>query len=377
MDFSFNEEQEDLKGLVQKIFAGELTHERLKEVEAGDDNFDRELWTKLADAGVLGIALPEANGGGGYGFLEACLVLEQVGLTVAPVPYLASVVLGGLPIAQFGSDAQKDALLPGVASGEMILTAALAEPGGEPLQPTVRATRDGDGFTLDGVKDCVPAGMLADRVLVPASVDGGGAIVAVVDPKASGVTRERQETTNQHPEARLTLTGVKVAAGDVLGSPGQGDEILSWMVERATAALCAVAVGVCESALRMTAEYTKTREQFDRVIATFQAVGQRAADAYIDTEAIRLTAWQAIWRLAEGLPAAMEVAVAKFWAAEGGQRVVHAAQHLHGGMGVDRDYPLHRYFLWAKVLELTLGSSTPQLLKIGRILADEPVAAAI
>jgi alkylation response protein AidB-like acyl-CoA dehydrogenase len=124
----------------------------------------------------------------------------------------------------------------------------------------------------------------------------------------------------------------------------------------------------------MTAEYTKTREQFERPIATFQAVGQRAADAYIDTEAIRLTAWQAIWRLAEDLPAAAEVAVAKFWAAEGGQRVVHAAQHLHGGMGVDRDYPLFRYFLLAKQLELTLGGTTPQLLALGRILADEPVA---
>ena len=109
----------------------------------------------------------------------------------------------------------------------------------------------------------------------------------------------------------------------------------------------------------MTAEYTKTREQFDRPIATFQAVGQRAADAYIDTEGVRLTAWQAIWRLSEDLPATTEVAVAKFWAAEGGQRVVHAAQHLHGGMGVDRDYPLHRYFLWAKWLELSLGGATP------------------
>ena len=373
MDFSFNEEQEDLKGLVQKILQGELTHERLKEVEAGEDNFDRELWGKLAEAGVLGIALPEANGGGGYGFLEACLVLEQIGLTVAPIPFYASVVLAGLPVAEFGTDAQKDALLPRIASGEMIGTAALAEPGGDPLRPTVRATADGNGFTLDGVKDCVPDGMLADRVLVPAST-GDGVIVAIVDPNANGVTRERQDTTSHHPEARLTLEGVKVAGDDVLGSAAQGAEILQWMVERATAALCAIAVGVCDSAVRMTAEYTKTREQFDRVIATFQAVGQRAADAYIDTEGIRLTAWQAIWRLSEGLPATAEVAVAKFWASEGGQRVVHAAQHLHGGMGVDRDYPLHRYFLWAKVLELTLGSSTPQLLKLGKILADEPVA---
>ena len=161
---------------------------------------------------------------------------------------------------------------------------------------------------------------------------------------------------------------------DVLAVEQRLMPVALWIVQRGTAGLCALAVGICEEALRMTAEYTKTREQFDRPIATFQAVGQRAADAYIDTEAVRLTAWQAIWRLSEELPAAAEVAVAKFWTAEGGQRVVHAAQHLHGGMGVDRDYPLHRYFLWAKVIELTLGGTTSQLLKLGKILADEPVA---
>ena len=128
---------------------------------------------------------------------------------------------------------------------------------------------------------------------------------------------------------------------------------------------------MCEEALSLTAEYTKTRKQFDQPIAMFQAVGHRAADAYIDTEAIRLTSWQAAWRIGAGMPAEAEVAVAKFWAAEGGKRVVHAAQHLHGGVGVDRDYPLHRYFLYAKQLELTLGGATRQLLAIGRMLADE------
>jgi alkylation response protein AidB-like acyl-CoA dehydrogenase len=209
--------------------------------------------------------------------------------------------------------------------------------------------------------------------LVPASAgDDGTLVVLIVDPSANGVTRERQDTTSGIPEARLELDGVHVAGSDVLGGPESGAAIVDWIVERATAALCSIATGVCEQALKMTAEYTKTREQFDRPIATFQAVGQRAADAYIDTEAIRLTALQAAWRLEEGLPAATEVAVAKFWAADGGQRVVHAAQHLHGGIGVDRDYPLHRYFLWAKELELTLGGATPQLLKLGEILAAEP-----
>ncbi len=373
MDFAFNEEQTDLQGLARQILDAEVTHERLKEIEAGEENFDRELWAKLAEAGLLGIALPEAHGGGGYGFLEAAIVLEQIGRTVAPVPYLSTVVDGALPIARFGSDALQKALLPGVASGTTRLTAALVEAGGDPRQPLTTARRDGDAWVLDGEKTCVPDGMLADRVLVPATTDDDRIIVAVVDPSAPGVTRERQQTTSGHAEALLRLQDVRVANADLVGDADSGAVVLEWTLERATAALCALAIGVCEEAVRMTAEYTKTREQFERPIATFQAVGQRAADAYIDTEAIRLTAWQAIWRLAEELSAAAEVAVAKFWAAEGGQRVVHAAQHLHGGMGVDRDYPLFRYFLLAKQIELTLGGTTPQLLALGRILAAEPV----
>jgi alkylation response protein AidB-like acyl-CoA dehydrogenase len=129
--------------------------------------------------------------------------------------------------------------------------------------------------------------------------------------------------------------------------------------------------GVAAEAVRITGEYTVSREQFGRPIATFQAVGQRAADAYVDAQAIRLTMLQAAWRLAAGFPADREVAIAKYWAAAGGQRVVHAAQHLHGGMGVDRDYPLHRYFLLAKQLELTLGGATRQLADLGRMLADQ------
>ena len=176
--------------------------------------------------------------------------------------------------------------------------------------------------------------------------------VFVVETDAPGVTLERQDTTTGIPEARMVLTGAKAT---LLGDTASGAAIVDWITLRATAALAATAVGVCEAALRITADYTKTREQFGRPIATFQAVGQRAADAYIDTEAVRLTALQAAWRITADLPAEAEVAIAKFWAADGGQRVVHAAQHLHGGMGVDRDYPVHRYFLWAKHLELSLG----------------------
>jgi len=374
VDFSLTEEQEATRDLAKQILEDRVTHERLKELEAGGESFDRETWAELAKAGLLGIALPEDAGGSGLGFVALCLFLEEIGRTVAPVPVLPTVVLGALPIAEFGTDAQKQQYLPGVVDGDAVLTAALVEVGTDPTHPTTTAKSDGDGWVVDGEKTCVPAGLVANRVLVPARAgDDGSIVVLIVDPEADGVTRERQDTTNGIPEARLGLDGVRVGAADVLGDASSGAAIVDWIVERANAALAAIATGVCEQALHMTAEYTKTREQFERPIATFQAVGQRAADAYIDTEAVRLTALQAAWRLEEGLPAAAEVAIAKFWAADGGQRVVHAAQHLHGGIGVDRDYPLHRYFLWAKHLELTLGGATPQLLKLGAILASEPV----
>ncbi|MGH9302558.1 MAG: acyl-CoA dehydrogenase family protein, partial [Acidimicrobiales bacterium] len=244
--------------------------------------------------------------------------------------------------------------------------------GADLAHPVTKASPKGESWLLDGIKICVPAGLEAQAVLVPATDPDGEVTVFVVPTSADGLSRQRQDTTTGIPEAHLELSSVKVDPGDRLGGPGQGADILNWIVERATVATCATAVGVCEQALALTAEYTKNRKQFDKVIATFQAVGQRAADAYIDTEAVRLTTWQAAWRLAAGLPSAEAVAVAKFWAADGGQRVVHAAQHLHGGIGVDRDYPLHRYFLWAKHLELTLGGATAQLLRLGSMLAAEP-----
>ena len=151
-----------------------------------------------------------------------------------------------------------------------------------------------------------------------------------------------------------------------------GRRIIEWISERATIGLVALQLGITEQALADTAEYTKTRVQFERPIATFQAVGHRCADSYIDTEGVRLTLQQAAWRLSEGLPAAVEVEVAKFWAAEAGHRVAHAAVHIHGGMGVATEHTIHRYFIWAKQVEFMLGGATEQLLRIGAQLAAEP-----
>ncbi len=370
MDFALSEEQEAFGELARQILADGCTKERLIEVEKKrGPRFDEKLYADLANAGLLGIAVPEEQGGAGLGFFELALIVEQVGAHAAPVPVLETLVMGAEPIRAFGSEAQQKAHLPGIASGERIVTAALTEALSDIEAPQTKATPKDGGYALDGVKTCVPCAQIADLVLVPATI-GDDVAIFLVDPKASGVTIEPVDTTSGQPEARVSLAAVQVAADDVLGSPEEGAQILESMRLRATAAYCALALGVCETALSLTAEYTKERKQFGSPIATFQAVGQRMADAYVDTEAIRLTSWQAAWRLAEGLDAREAVAKAKYWASFGGQRVVHTAVHQHGGMGVDRDYPLHRFFLYEKQLELALGGTSAQLRRLGRMIAD-------
>src|SRR3954451_24752842 len=373
MDFTRSEEQQAIAELAAKVLADQVTPEGLRALEREPEGlvFDRALWSTLADAGLLGVAVPEAHGGLGFGIVELCLLLEEVGRNVAPAPVLAWLAYGALPVARFGTDAQQSALLPGVVDGSTVLTAALVEPLGDPHRPLTTARPDGDGWVLSGEKSCVPAGLVAQRVVVSASTADGTVGLFLVDPSHPSVTRTRQDTITWIPEASLDLVSTPAEA---LGPVDADGTALRWLIEHVNVATSAVVIGVAEQALRLTAEYTKTREQFDRPIATFEAVGQRAANAFIDTEAIRLTTLKAAWYLASGRPASKEVAVAKYFASDAGQRVVRAAQHLHGGIGVDRDYPLHRYYCWAKQLELTLGSGSHHLRALGKLLADDPVA---
>ncbi len=371
MDFARSEEQDEIAALARRILDDKATTDRIREVEAEPgERIDRDLWGALAEAGLLGVGLPSELGGFGLGIIEQCLVLEAVGATVAPVPVLATTVMGALPIAAFGDEALRQRWVPAAAEGRTILSAALAEPLNRwPERPATTAAPDGDGWRLDGVKTCVPAGTLAEAVLVPATLSDGAVATFVVEAGAPGLAIEAQRVTNRDTQARLTLDGVAVTAASRLGSPDQGNAVTAWIVERATIGLCAQVAGIVGRALEMTAAYAKERVQFGRPIATFQAVGQRAADAYIDVEATRLVLWQAAWSLAEDRPASMEVEVAKFWAAEAAHRVAHTAIHIHGGTGVDVDHPIHRYFIAAKELELALGGATDQLLRIGATLA--------
>lgn len=371
MDFSLSEEQLELQNLAKQILQDQTGNEHLREVDQRDERFDEELWRDLAEAGLLGVGVSEEHGGMALGYESLCLLVEQVGLTVAPVPVIPTLVSAALPIDHFGSDEQRARLLPGVVSGEVLLTAALIEPRNEDATtPTTIAKSDGGDRLLSGVKTCVPFANRAERILVAAASDQGVGVY-LLDPKAPGVSLARQESTSGEPQFEVTMTDARVCADDVLAGGDSGGRVMHWIANRTAAATCAMAVGVSERMTRMTAEYTSEREQFGQKIATFQAVGQRAANCYIDTECLRLVSQQAVSLLNQGREADDEVMIAKIWVGDVTHRVSHAAQHLHGGIGVDRDYPLFRYCLWAKQLEMNLGSSAKLTSALGASIARE------
>ena len=401
MDFELTEAQQELAALTRQILAGQRGAGAGGNGGAGAGGagtggdsaggLDAGLWASFAKAGILAAGLPEALGGAGAGLLEQCSVLAELGRAAATVPYLAAIVQGAGAIARFGTPEQQQRWAAPAGRGELILTVALEDEDSDDLAvPRARAWPAGDGWVLSGVKTAVPAGTSAGLLLVPAMVSGGpdggpdggaggaaggpgadgrdGVAVFCIEPGDAGVSVQPQQLTGASA-ARVVLDRAALPPGRVLGSPAAGPGILAWLAGRGLTGLCALQYGTLDRALELTAQYARERVQFGRPIGGFQAVAQRLADAYIDVEAVRLTMWQAAWRLDAGLDAAAEVAIAKFWAADAGHRVAHTAVHVHGGMGVDVTGPVQAYFLAAKHHEFALGGATAQLRRLGGLLA--------
>lgn len=365
MDFNLNEQEQAVSDLAQQILGDKVDHDRLKEIEAADEWFAAAEWALLAEAGLTGIALPEAHGGGGLGIVEAGLVCEAVGRHVAPVPMLPT-TLAALTVAEYGDDAMAAELLPGVCDGSRVLTIATAEHLREDLaKPGLAADADG---ALTGVKSVVEFATQATHAVVNAMGPGGPGLY-LVDLSADGIAVEMGTSTRKEPVAELTFDGAPSTA------LATGDEAVRWFEARYLALVCATQLGVVEGQLRLTASYTSEREQFGRPVATFQAVTQRLADSFIQVEGLRLQTQSALWRIANGVDPWEDLRIAKWFGSEGAHFVAHGAQHMHGGIGVDVDYPLHRFTLWNKHLEVTLGAGNQQLRTLGAMLAsqEEPV----
>ncbi|MFE0651821.1 acyl-CoA dehydrogenase family protein [Streptomyces sp. NPDC059534] len=340
MDFTPTEEQEAARDLAGRIFGDLSTHERLR---AAGTATDAELWKALCAAGLPG-AVEET------GLLGLVLLLEEQGRVTAQVPFAASCVYGILAVARHGTEEQRGRLLPGLRDGTTVATGAL------PASGTVTA-RDG---RLSGTAEWVPWLRDATHVLVP---DEDRALWLVRTEDAAAV--EAVELTAPWSAGRLVLAGTPA---ERLGGPGPGTAYAD-VLAAARIAFAGLQAGVCAGSLARAVAYTSVREQFGRPLATHQAVQLRAADAHMDTEAIRVTAYEAAWRFDEGLDASGAALTAAWWASEAGKRVVHAGQHLHGGMGADLDHPVHRHFLWGRQLDAHLGCGTELLAELGDLLA--------
>ncbi|MEV0910058.1 acyl-CoA dehydrogenase family protein [Streptomyces hokutonensis] len=377
MDFTFSEEQQAAAEAAAGVFADVVPDSVPSPADttgAVAEDFDRALWTRLAEADLLSLLLDEEYGGAGLDAIALCLLLRESAKVLARVPLLESSAAAAA-VQAFGSKELRSGLLARAARGELVLTvAAHGRTGHDPAELAVTARRDGDRWLLDGVQTAVPWAFNADLVVVPAHTDADRSVLALVAPDRDGVVLAEQLSTTGERLAELRLESVPIAVVDVIDADGAWE----WLRGLLTAGTCALALGLGTAVLRMTAEYTGKREQFGFPVATFQAVAVQAADRYTDLRAMEATLWQAAWRIASGapgaLPAAADLAVAKIWAAEGVRRVVQTAQHLHGGFGADTDYPLHRYHAWAKHLELSLGPAAAHEEALGDLLAAHPLA---
>lgn len=368
MDYSYDEQEQDVADLAATIIGDAATPQRIAEVDASGEPFDRVLWAELAKAGLIGIAVPEEHGGSGAGFVEQCLVIAAAARAAAPLFLVESAVAAALPLSRYGTEEQRRRLVAPYAAGDLILTAAPSRASFS--SPGFHAHPDGVTWRVDGAMSHVALAPVADRVLVHVTDDQSRAGLLLIDPNGPGATLTPHSSVDRRWRWQLKLDGYLVPATDVVVTPGDlASGVAAGLEASVTVARCVAQLGASETALRMTASYVCEREQFGRAIGSFQAVSHKVADAYIDVQGVRLTAWRAAWLLAHGTLDKEAVAIAAWWATAAPTRVLETAMQLHGGLGVDLDFPLHRYFLAARQGCLALGGPARTLSDLGDLVA--------
>ncbi|MBI2872971.1 MAG: acyl-CoA/acyl-ACP dehydrogenase [Chloroflexi bacterium] len=362
MDLGLSESQQMLKNSAREFLERECPTSFVRATEKDERGYSPELWAKMAELGWLGLMVPEEHGGMGAGFVDLAVLLEEMGRALLPGPFLPTVVLGGLPLAEFGTAEQKRDLLPKIAQGQIICTAAIAEPSatfeasGIQLQAQARAGE----YVLNGTKLFVPDAHVSDYLLVAARTGTGGGpeegvTVFIVPGDARGLKRRVLKTIASDRQCEVALENVAVPRNSVLGQVDGGWAIVERMRDWAAVALCAQLVGNMDRVLEMTVEYAKQRVQFGRPIGSFQAIQHHCADMATDVEGSRYIMYQAAWKLAQGDKAGLEVAMAKAWCSAASARVSSLAHQSHGAIGFTMEHDLQLFTRRAKAWELSFG----------------------
>lgn len=372
MNFNYSEDQLAIKEVADRMFRDLCSDDVIKEHFKTAQPFHAELWQQLANAGLLATALPAEFGGSEMGMTELCIVLEAQGRSVAPVPVIESIVACALPVAQFGGDGLKKSLLPAVASGEKILASVRPYSGLQALPP-LSATTAKDGWILNGVSALCLYAPLANGFLVQASLGNGSQWIGYCDASSKGISISAQKAGSGESAGQIHFDNVDVRNGNVIAVGDEADALLEWQSQRVYTALAAQQVGILREGTQRAATYTNERKQFNRSLSSFQAVAQQAADGYMAVEALQGVVWRALDDLDNSNNlSALSSRVAKFWLCESGHKAAHIFLHLHGGIGQDLDYPLHRFFTWAKKNELVFGNAQQHSAALGKLIAAQP-----
>lgn len=365
MNFGFSEEQELLRSTARKFFENECPSEVVRELMESPEGMSRELWAKIAEQGWLGLIHPEEHGGLGLGMVDLVVLMEEMGRASVPGPFFSTVLLGGLAIAEAGSDAQKKQWLPRISVGEHRVTLAWMEPsatlGAQGI--TLQATRSGDRFTLAGTKLFVHDAHTADAIVVAARTGGGksaeeGVSLFLLPRETPGLTTKLLPTMDQTRKlCEVSLTGVTVGADALLGAAGQGWKPLARVLDRATVALCAEMCGGAQKVLDMTVEYAKIRQAFGRPIGSFQAIKHKLADMYVRNELARSNAYYAAWALDAGIgDLPLAASAARVAASEAYEYAAKETIQTHGGIGATWEADMHLFYRRARLLMLMLDS---------------------
>ena len=364
MDLSFSEEQEMLWKSARDFLVTKCPKTLVRQMEEDEKGYVPELWKEMADLGWVGLPFAEKYGGGGFKFLDLVILIEEMGRACLPGPFLSTVVLGGMPVAEWGTEEQKKAILPKLCKGELVMTMALTEPVGryEAKAVQVKAVAEGDSYVINGTKLFVNDGNVADKMIVVArtaekSDPEKGITLFIVDRKSPGISTVVLRTIAGDKQCEVTFNKVKVPKANVLGKVDEGWPMVKKVMEWAALAKSAEMMGGAQQVLEMTIQYAKDRVQFDRPIGSFQIIQHYLADMSIDVDSSRVSLHKAAWMLSEGIPCRKEIAVIKGWLSEAYRRVAAQAHQIHGAIGFTKDHDLELYFRRAKAGELYFGDA--------------------